>query len=162
MLEHLKLLWTMSNILQNGKPRMVCKALSDLLTEWNCSEMHCWNWYLITLKSFTGNLVLMCVCVASSWQHGSYSDHDVLLADVFFRSYFIVSLFVVGEIFFNFYFWMKWKFLDIWTAGGSMVDPSEQGSEAGSTWHVQGWLSRGMLQPLGGLLATFINNSEAS
>lgn len=43
-----------------------------------------------------------------------------------------------------------------------MVDPSEQGSEAGSTWHVQGWLSRGMLQPLGGLLATFINNSEAS
>lgn len=43
-----------------------------------------------------------------------------------------------------------------------MVDPSEQGSEAGSTWRAQGWLSRGMLQPLGGLLATFINNSEAS
>lgn len=31
-----------------------------------------------------------------------------------------------------------------------MVDPSEQGSEAGSTWCAQGWLSRGMLQPLGG------------
>lgn len=27
--------------------------------------------------------------------------------------------------------------------------PNEQGSEAGSMWRVQGWLSRGMLQPLG-------------